>query len=189
MRKNIMWRDRQRHGNGVRREENIIWWSCQYFHHIVVLPIWALNLIIEKGEIMEMIKRGERIFSPLDLAMKHNGWLLWLYFWFNLDFSLIFVPWRMYHNYRFMLKLPLIDTIVGVNQGDPYLSSCLTAHRYRIIVSTILRRYTPRAIIFVIVCTLWVLVFERCVFVYSTRAHRYWTIVSSISSRYICMAV
>ena len=85
--KNIMWRDRQRHGDGVRREENIIWWSCQYFHHIVVLPIWALNLIIERGEIMEMIKRGERIFSPLDLAMKHNGWLLWLYFWFNLDFS------------------------------------------------------------------------------------------------------
>ena len=83
--------------------------------------------------------------------MKHNGLLLWLYFWFNLDFSLIFVCCRIYQNYRFMLKLPLIDTIVGVNQGDPYLSSCLTAHRYRIIVSAILRQYTPRVIIFVFV--------------------------------------
>ena len=57
----------------------------------------------------------------------------------------------MCQNYIFMLKLPLIDTIVGVNQGDPYLSSCLTAHRYRIIVSAILRQYTPRVIIFVFV--------------------------------------
>ena len=96
--KNIMWRDRQRHGDGVRREENIIWWSCQYFHHIVVLPTWALNLIIERGEIMEMIKRGERIFSPLDLAMTHSGWLLWLYFWSNFDFSLISLYLRMYQN-------------------------------------------------------------------------------------------
>ena len=47
-----------------RREQNIIRWGCQYFHHIVVLPIRALNLIIERGEIMEMIKKGKSEYFP-----------------------------------------------------------------------------------------------------------------------------